>query len=64
MYEELLEDIAQRNGLREVNTSLKLAAALGAILLCLASTGYVAPLAIAALLSLAILLLARVDART
>ena len=64
MYEELLEDIAQRNGLREVNTSLKLVAALGAILLCLASTGYVAPLAIAALLSLAILLLARVDART
>ena len=64
MYEEFLEDIAQRNGLREVNTSLKLATALGAILLCLASTSYLAPLAIAVLLSLAVLLLARVDART
>ena len=64
MYEELLEDVAQRNGLREVNTSLKLAAALGALLLCLASTGYLAPLAIAVLLSLAILFLARVPART
>ncbi len=64
MYEELLENIAQGNGLREVNASLKLAAALGALLLCLASTGYLAPLAIAVILSLAILLLARVDART
>ena len=64
MYEELLEDIAQGNGLREVNASLKLAAALGALLLCLVSTGYVAPLAIAILLSLAILFLARVDAGT
>jgi cobalt/nickel transport system permease protein len=64
VYEELLEDIAQRNGLREVNTSLKLAATLGAILLCLVSTGYIAPLAIAVILSLAILFLARVDART
>ncbi len=38
MYEELLEDIAQTNGLREVNTSLKLIVGLGAILLCLLST--------------------------
>jgi cobalt/nickel transport system permease protein len=64
VYEELLEDIAQRNGLREVNTSLKLTAALGGLLLCLVSTGYVAPLAIAVTLSLAILFLAKVDART
>ena len=35
MYEELLEDIAQTNGLIEVNTSLKLIVGLGAILLCL-----------------------------
>ncbi len=40
MFEELLEDIAQKNGLREVNTYLKLAAGLGAILLCLLSTSY------------------------
>jgi cobalt/nickel transport system permease protein len=64
VIEELLEDIAQRNGLREVNTSLKLATALGAILLCLASTGYAAPLAMALILSLAILFLAKVDVKT
>jgi cobalt/nickel transport system permease protein len=64
MYEELLEDIAQTNGLREVNTYLKLAAGLGAILLCLLSTGFIAPLFIAVLLAGAVLILARVDMRT
>ena len=64
MYEELLEDIAQKNGLREVNPYLKLAGALGAILLCLSSASFIAPLAIALLLSTGILLLARVDLRT
>ncbi|MDD1663778.1 MAG: cobalt ECF transporter T component CbiQ [Methanomicrobiales archaeon] len=64
MYEELIEDIAQRNGLREVSPYLKLAAALGGILFCLFSTGFLAPLAIAASLSLGVLLLARVDLRT
>jgi cobalt/nickel transport system permease protein len=64
MYEEFLEDIAQTNGLREVNTWLKLATALGAILLCLLSRSFVAPLYIAAVLSLAILFLARVDPKT
>ncbi len=37
MFEELLEDIAQNNGLRHVNTYLKLCAGLGAIVLCLLS---------------------------
>lgn len=64
MFEELLEDIAQKNGLREVNTYLKLIAGLGAILLCLLSTSYIPPLFIAAVLSGAILFLARVDLRT
>jgi cobalt/nickel transport system permease protein len=64
MYEELLEDIAQKNGLREVSPYLKLGAGLGAILLCLLSKSFVAPFAIAVTLSLPILLLARVDART
>jgi cobalt/nickel transport system permease protein len=64
MFEELLEDIAQKNGLREVNVYLKLAAGLGAILLCLLSTGYIAPLFIAVVLTGAILFLARVDTRT
>jgi len=64
MFEELLEDIAQKNGLREVNTYLKLAVGLGAILLCLLSTSYIPPLFIALLLTAAILILARVDAKT
>jgi cobalt/nickel transport system permease protein len=64
MFEELLEDIAQKNGLREVNTNLKLATGLGAILLCLLSTSYIAPLFIALVLTCAILFLARVDAQT
>ena len=64
MFEELLEDIAQTNGLREVNAYLKLAAGLGAILLCLLSTGYIAPLFIAIVLTCAILFLARVDPKT
>ena len=55
MYEELLEDIAQTNGLREVNTYIKLVAGLGAILLCLLSTSFIAPLFIAVLLSGAII---------
>ncbi|HVP25913.1 MAG TPA: cobalt ECF transporter T component CbiQ [Methanomicrobiales archaeon] len=63
MYEEILENIAQTNGLAEVNPYLKLAAGLGGILLCLLSTSFVAPLAIALLLSIGILLLARVDAQ-
>ncbi len=64
MFEELLEDVAQNNGLREVNTTVKLAAGLGAIILCLLSTGYLAPLFIALVLSGAVLLLARVDIKT
>jgi cobalt/nickel transport system permease protein len=63
MFEELLEDIAQKNGLREVNTYLKLTAGLGAILLCLLSTSFIPPLFIAAVLSGTILLLARVNVR-
>jgi len=64
MFEELLEDVAQKNGLREVNTNLKLATGLGAILLCLLSTSYIPPLFIALVLTAAILFLARVDAKT
>lgn len=61
MFEELLEDVAQNNGLREVNTWVKLAAGLGAIALCLLSGSYAAPLFIALVLSAATILLARVD---
>jgi cobalt/nickel transport system permease protein len=64
MFEELLEDIAQKNGIREVNTYLKLTAGLGAILLCLLSTSYFPPLFIALLITGSILVLARVDAKT
>jgi len=64
MFEDLLEDIAQKNGIRQVNTYLKFTAGTGAILLCLLSSSYFAPLLIAVLLTLGILLLARVDAKT
>lgn len=64
MFEEFLEDIAQKNALRGVNTYLKLAAGLGALLLSLASTGYVSPLFIAIVISGAILVLARIDTYT
>jgi cobalt/nickel transport system permease protein len=64
MFEDLLEDIAQKNGIRQVNTYLKLAAGTGAILLCLLSSSYFAPLVIAILLTLGILLIARVDVKT
>ncbi|MCX6700752.1 MAG: cobalt ECF transporter T component CbiQ [Methanomicrobiales archaeon] len=64
MYEKFLEDIAQANGLREVNTYVKLMAGLGAIILCLLSTSFIAPLFIAILLTGAIILLAQVDMRT
>jgi cobalt/nickel transport system permease protein len=64
MHEQLLEDIAQKNGLREVNTYLKLAAGLGAIILCLFSTSYLPPLFIALILTCSILLLARVDTKS
>ena len=63
MFEDFLEDIAQKNGLRQVNTYLKLATGTGAILLCLISSSYLAPLFIAVLLTLGILFLARVDAK-
>jgi cobalt/nickel transport system permease protein len=64
MFEELLEDIAQKNGLREINAYLKLTAGLGAILLCLLSTSYLAPLFIAIILTCTVLFLARVDVKT
>ena len=64
MFEELLEDVAQKNGLRETSTWLKLAAGLSALILCLLSTAYAAPLFIALVLSAAILLPARVDVKT
>jgi cobalt/nickel transport system permease protein len=64
MFEELLEDVAQKNGLREINTWLKLATGLSAIVLCLLSTGYAAPIFIALVLSAAIIFLARVDLKT
>jgi cobalt/nickel transport system permease protein len=64
MFEDILEDMAQKNGIRHVNTYLKLSTGAGAIALCLLSKGYPAPLFIAALLTLAILFLAKTDAKT
>ena len=63
MFEEFLEDIAQKNGLRGVSVYIKLSAGLGGIILCLLSTSYFAPLCIALILSYAVLVLAGVDAK-
>lgn len=54
MFEEFPKDIAQRNGLREVNVYLKIIAGLGAIVLCPISGRFIPPLFIAALLSMAV----------
>jgi cobalt/nickel transport system permease protein len=64
MFEDLLEEIAQKNGLRHVSTYLKLTGGIGAIILCLLSTSYIGPLFIAALLTFAIIVLARVEVKT
>ncbi|MDI6899870.1 MAG: cobalt ECF transporter T component CbiQ [Methanolinea sp.] len=64
MYEEILEDIAHNSALRETNTAVKLATGAGAILLCLLSPGFFAPLFVAVTLVLALVLLARVDIHT
>ncbi len=64
MYEEFLENIAQKNGLVKVNTYTKLSIGLGGILLCLVSSSFVPPLFVAVVLSGAVLLLARVSVRT
>lgn len=62
MY-EMLEDFAQTNGLRQTNPGLKLLVGLSSILLCVSSPGPVAPLLVAASMSAAILLLAKIPAR-
>ncbi len=63
MFEELLEDVAQTNNLRTVNTYLKLLTGFGAIILCLFAASYPAPLFIAGILSLVILFLANIPFR-
>ncbi|NLM82809.1 MAG: cobalt ECF transporter T component CbiQ [Candidatus Methanoculleus thermohydrogenotrophicum] len=62
MY-EMLEDFAQTNDLRETSPGLKLFLGLASILLCVSSPGPVAPLLVAASMSAAILLLARIPPR-
>jgi cobalt/nickel transport system permease protein len=63
MFEELLEDVAQTNGLRTVNTHLKLVTGIGAIILCLLATSYPAPLFIAGILAIVIIFWARIPVR-
>lgn len=60
---EVLEDFAQENGLRQVSPALKLLIGLASILLCISSPGPVAPLLVAAAMSAAILILAKIPAR-
>ncbi|MCQ8893550.1 MAG: cobalt ECF transporter T component CbiQ [Methanolinea sp.] len=64
MYEELLEDIAHKSALRETHTGVKIVTGAGAIILCLLSPGFLAPLLVAAVLLMALVFLARVDVST
>ena len=59
----MLDDFAQVNGLRETSPGLKLFLGLASILLCVSSSGPAAPLLVAAAMSTAILILARIPAR-
>nr|WP_303714241.1 cobalt ECF transporter T component CbiQ [Methanoculleus marisnigri] len=62
MY-EVLEDFAQTNGLRETSPGLKLFIGLSSILLCVSSPDPAAPLLVAATMSAAVLILAKIPAR-
>ncbi|MDN5341096.1 cobalt ECF transporter T component CbiQ [Methanoculleus bourgensis] len=59
----ILDDVAQVNGLRETSPGLKLFLGLASILLCVSSPGPVAPLLVAAVMSAAVLALAKIPAR-
>lgn len=63
MYIELLENIAQNNGIRDVNPYTKLLLGLGCILIVITSPGYITPFFLAFLLSIGILCLARIPFR-
>ena len=60
---EMLEDLARGNELRETAPWLKLFLGVASILLCVSSPGLIAPLLVAASMSAAILLLAKIPAR-
>ncbi|WOF15837.1 cobalt ECF transporter T component CbiQ [Methanoplanus sp. FWC-SCC4] len=61
MYYEFLEDIAQTNGLRNVNSAVKVLLGLGCILISVSSNSFIAPLFISISLSLIIILLAKIN---
>ncbi len=59
-----LEEIAQENGLVGINPTTKLLMGIGSIILVLLSPGFLPPLVIAFILSMAIIFLARIDIGT
>lgn len=61
MHYELLENIAQKNALRDVSPYIKLAVGLGSIILTLLSTSFITPLVLAITLSTSLLVIARID---
>ncbi len=60
---DLLDDYAHSNALRDVNPRLKLLFGLGSILVCVFSTSPLAPLVVAATMSAATIILAKIPAR-
>jgi len=63
MFYELLENIAQNNGMRDVSPYTKLLLGLGCILIVITSPGYIVPLFLAVILSCCILICARIPYR-
>lgn len=61
MYYELLEDIAQESGLRDVNSAVKILLGIGCILVSVSSTGFPAPLIIAVSMSIITVFIAKTD---
>jgi cobalt/nickel transport system permease protein len=59
----LLDDYAHSNALRDVSPRLKLTIGLGSILLCISSTSPLAPLLVATVMSLVIIVLAKIPGR-
>ncbi|MBN1166727.1 MAG: cobalt ECF transporter T component CbiQ [Methanospirillaceae archaeon] len=63
MYFELLENIAQNNGMRDISPYTKLLLGLGCILIVITSPGYIVPLFIAITLSVCILGIGKIPVR-
>ena len=63
MYYELLEDVAQKSKIRDVNSAVKLILGLGCILICVSSGGFLTPVVIALSISLVTIFIGGISLR-